>query len=44
MNDVYQDLRERLDNFASGFPTTDSGIELRILKGLFTEDEAKLYI
>jgi len=44
MNDVYQDLRERLDNFASGFPTTDSGIEIRILKGLFTEDEAKLYI
>ena len=44
MNDVYKDLRERLDNFASGFPTTDSGIELRILQGLFTEDEAKLYI
>jgi len=44
MNDVYQDLRERLNDFASGFPATDSGIEIRILKGLFTEDEAKLYI
>ena len=44
MNDVYQDLRERLDNFASGFPTTDSGIELKILKKLFTKEEAKLYL
>lgn len=43
MNDVYRALRERLDDFASGFPKTESGIEIRILKGLFTEDEAELF-
>ena len=44
MRNVYQRLRERLDDFASGFPTTKSGIEIRILKGLFTEDEAELFL
>jgi len=36
MIDVYGRLRERLDDFASGYPTTESGIEIKILKGLFT--------
>ncbi len=44
MSDVYERLRERLDDFASGFPTTESGIEIKILKGLFTEDEAELFL
>jgi len=44
MSDVYGRLRERLDDFASGFPTTGSGIEIKILKGLFTEDEAELFL
>ena len=44
MSDVYGRLRERLDDFASGFPTTESGIEIKILKGLFTEDEAELFL
>jgi ferredoxin len=44
MSDLYESLRERLDDFASGYPTTESGIEMRILKALFTEDEAELFI
>ena len=44
MSDVYGRLRERLDDFASGFPTTESGIEIKILKGLFTEAEAELFL
>jgi NAD-dependent dihydropyrimidine dehydrogenase PreA subunit len=44
MTDVYEDLRKRLDDFASGYPKTESGIETKILKRLFTEDEAKLYV
>jgi ferredoxin len=44
MNDVYEALRERLDDFASGYPTTESGVEMRILKELFTEDEAEFYL
>jgi ferredoxin/DNA-binding MarR family transcriptional regulator len=44
MNDVYENLRERLDDFASGYPTTQSGVEIRILKKLFTEDEAEIFL
>jgi ferredoxin len=44
MKNVYQDLRKRLDDFASGYPATESGIEIKILKELFSEDEANIYI
>ena len=44
MDNVYGRLRERLDDFASGFPATESGIEIKILKGLFTEEEAELFL
>jgi formate hydrogenlyase subunit 6/NADH:ubiquinone oxidoreductase subunit I len=42
MTDVYARLREHLDGLPSGFPSTESGVELRILKRLFTPDEAEL--
>jgi Na+-translocating ferredoxin:NAD+ oxidoreductase subunit B len=42
MSDVYARLREHLDNLPSGFPSTASGVEMRILKRLFTPDEAAL--
>jgi Na+-translocating ferredoxin:NAD+ oxidoreductase subunit B len=41
---VYYDLREQLDQYASGFPSTESGVEIKILEKLFTEQEAKLYL
>jgi ferredoxin len=44
MSDVYERLRERLDDFASGYPATASGIEIKILKKLFTPDEAQLFL
>ncbi len=44
MNTVYELLRERLDKLSVGFPSTDTGIELKILKRLFTEEEAGLFI
>lgn len=40
-DDVYARLREFLDRFPLGFPETPSGVEIRILKRLFTEDEAE---
>ncbi len=40
--DVYDKLARHLDNLPAGFPPTDSGVELRILKRLFTPDEAEL--
>jgi len=42
--DSYEKLREQLDQYSAGFPKTESGIELKILKRLFTEAEAALYL
>ena len=42
MEDVYKKLAVHLDNTPRGFPETESGVELRILKQLFTKKEAEL--
>jgi len=42
MEDVYKKLAIHLDKTPSGYPETESGIELKILKQLFTEQEAEL--
>jgi Pyruvate/2-oxoacid:ferredoxin oxidoreductase delta subunit len=41
---IYQKLRAQLDQYSVGFPATKSGVELKILKRLFTEAEAQLYL
>jgi Fe-S-cluster-containing hydrogenase component 2 len=41
-NDVYIKLREHLDSLPVGYPATKSGVELRILRRLFTEEEAEM--
>ena len=42
MDTVYEDLRDHLDSLPGGYPATDNGVELRILKRLFTLQEAAL--
>jgi Pyruvate/2-oxoacid:ferredoxin oxidoreductase delta subunit/DNA-binding Lrp family transcriptional regulator len=42
--DPYTELRGFLDRFPLGFPETSSGVEIRILKRLFTEQEARLAV
>ena len=44
MSDVYERLRVRLDDMAAGFPETESKIEIRLLKHLFTEEEAEFFV
>jgi NAD-dependent dihydropyrimidine dehydrogenase PreA subunit len=39
---VYVRLQEFLDELPGGFPSTDSGVEIKILKMLFTPEEARL--
>lgn len=39
--DVYRRLQEHLDVMPVGFPATESGVELSILRRLFTEEEAE---
>ena len=40
--DIYKQLAGHLDRLPGGFPSTDSGVELRILKHLFSPEEAEL--
>jgi NAD-dependent dihydropyrimidine dehydrogenase PreA subunit/DNA-binding Lrp family transcriptional regulator len=40
--DVYQKLARHLDNLPGGFPATESGVEQRILRRLFTSEDAEL--
>ncbi len=40
--DVYTRLREFLDKLPGGYPATDIGIEIRILKKLFSPEHAEL--
>ena len=40
--DVYRQLQEHLDKMPIGFPKADSGSDIRLLKHLFTPEEAKL--
>ncbi|MFW9782691.1 MAG: ATP-binding protein [Candidatus Heimdallarchaeota archaeon] len=39
---VYRDLQKHLDELPVGFPPTKSGVELNLLKYLFTSEEAKV--
>ena len=42
--DAYEKLREFLDSFPVGFPKTESGVEMKILKKLYNEEEAKMAV
>jgi len=41
-DDIYRELQRHLDGLPVGFPPTESGVEIRILKHLFTPEEAAL--
>ena len=41
-NQVYIKLQQHLDSQAVGFPATKSGVELKILKHIFTPEEAEI--
>jgi NAD-dependent dihydropyrimidine dehydrogenase PreA subunit len=42
MTEIYEKLAKHLDNLPAGYPSTTSGVELRILKRLFTPEEADI--
>ena len=41
---IFRQLQEQLDQYSSGFPAAESGVEMKILKRLFTEEEAWMYL
>ena len=42
MSDDFKKLAVHLDNLPGGFPATEDGIEIRILKRLFSNEEARI--
>ncbi len=42
--DIYRRLQEMLDGFSVGFPATESGVEIEILKKLFSEEDAGIFL
>ena len=42
--DIYKRLAKHLDDLPGGFPRTKSGVEIRILRRLFTPEDAKLAV
>ncbi|HOO70718.1 MAG TPA: 4Fe-4S binding protein [Spirochaetota bacterium] len=40
--DVYQELRTHIDRMPIAYPETESGVEISLLKQLFTPDEAEI--
>lgn len=42
VDDVYEKLAQKLDACPSGFPRTESGIELKLLAKIFTPEEAAM--
>ena len=41
--DIYRKVQEQLDQYSIGFPATESGVEIEIVKLLFTEAEARFF-
>jgi len=41
--DIYRQLQQQLDTYSLGFPSTESGIEISILKELFSQEDAELF-
>ena len=41
-NPVYRALQEHLNRLPEGYPPTESGTDIRLLKYVFTEEEAEI--
>ena len=39
---IYEKLRQHLDSLPTGYPKAQSGVELKILQKLFTQEEAEM--
>ena len=42
--DIYRQLQQQLDTYSLGFPQTESGVEIKILKALFSEEDAAMFL
>ena len=44
MSDLYERLAHFVDNLPAGYPPTESGVELRILRKLFSPEDAEIFL
>ncbi len=44
MDTIYEKLRQRLDDMATGYPATETGLEIKILRQIFSEADAELFL
>ncbi|PKN18074.1 MAG: 4Fe-4S ferredoxin [Deltaproteobacteria bacterium HGW-Deltaproteobacteria-6] len=44
MSNIYEKLRDRLEMMATGYPATANGVEIKILRQLFSEEDADLFL
>jgi Pyruvate/2-oxoacid:ferredoxin oxidoreductase delta subunit len=42
--DIFRRLQQRLDLYSLGFPATESGIEITLLKKLFSQKDAEMFL
>jgi ferredoxin len=42
--DIFRQLQQRLDLYSMGFPASETGIEITILKKLFNQKEAEMFL
>ena len=42
--DIFRQLQQRLDLYSLGFPATETGIEIKILKKLFNQKDAEMFL
>jgi Na+-translocating ferredoxin:NAD+ oxidoreductase subunit B len=43
-NDIYERLRDKLDEMATGYPISPDGAEMRLLRKLFTPEDAAMFL
>ncbi len=44
MDNIYKKLQERLDLYSFGYPPSETGDDISILKKLFTEEDAQIFL
>ncbi len=42
-DEIYYKLAKVLDTLPNGFPSTESGVEIKLLKKIFTPEQADLF-
>ena len=42
--EIYEQLQQKLDDMGSGFPKSEKGLDIKILKTIYTQEEAEMFL